>query len=122
MMRQRRERLKQSRPTGQRIAIISVTIFALLLVIVLSSGAASGYAYYNSQLPRLQVLANSQIEQSTRIYDRNGHLLYVAYDIKTGRGTAVAYSDVPGVMQNAMFSAEDQTLLDSSGMDPQGIL
>src|SRR6266566_2352341 len=122
MMRQRRERLKQSRPTGQRIAIISVTIFALLLVIVLSSGAASGYAYYNSQLPRLQGLANSQIEQSTRIYDRNGKLLYVAYDNKTGRGTPVSYKYIPGVLQDAMLAAEDHTFWDNSGIDPQGIL
>src|SRR6266568_4078718 len=126
MMRQRRERLKQSRPTGERIAIFSVTIFSLLLVIVLSSGAASGYAYYNSQLPRLQGLANQQINQSTRIYDRNGQLLYTAYDNKTGtgtgRGTPVRYNYIPGVMQDAMIAAEDHTFWDNSGVDPQGIL
>src|SRR6266702_1471991 len=126
MMRQRRERLKQSRPTGERIAIFSVTIFALLLAIVLSSGAASGYAYYNSQLPRLQGLANQQINQSTRIYDRNGQLLYTAYDNKTGtgtgRGTPVRYNYIPGVMQDAMIAAEDHTFWDNSGIDPQGIL
>ena len=126
MMRQRRERLKQSRPTGERIAIFSVTIFSLLLVIVLSSGAASGYAYYNSQLPRLQGLANQQINQSTRIYDRNGQLLYTAYDNKTGtgtgRGTPVRYNYIPGVMQDAMIAAEDHTFWDNSGIDPQGIL
>src|SRR6266702_3792014 len=122
MMRHRRERLKQSRPTGQRIAIIAFTIFSLLLVIILSSGAASGYAYYNSQLPRLQGLANSQIEQSTRIYDRNGQLLYTAFDHKKGRGTPVTYNYIPGVMQDAMIAAEDHTFWDNSGIDPQGIL
>jgi len=122
MMRHRRERLKQSRPTGQRIAIMAFTIFSLLLVIILSSGSASGYAFYNSQLPRLQGLANQQIEQSTRIYDRNGQLLYVAYDNKTGRGTTVTYYDIPGVMQDAMIAAEDHTFWDNSGIDPQGIL
>src|SRR6266581_3954879 len=121
-MRHRRERWNQGRPTGQRIAIISATIFALLLVIVLSSGAASGYAYYQSQLPRLQGLANQQIEQSTRIYDRNGKLLYVAYDNKTGRGTPVSYKYIPGVLQDAMLAAEDHTFWDNSGIDPQGIL
>src|SRR5437016_4890839 len=112
-MRHRRERWNQGRPTGQRIAIISATIFALLLVIVLSSGAASGYAYYQSQLPRLQGLANQQIEQSTRIYDRNGQLLYTAYDNKTGTGTGrstpVTYNYIPGVMQDAKIAAEDHT-------------
>ncbi len=125
-MRHRRERWNQGRPTGQRIAIISATIFALLLVIVLSSGAASGYAYYQSQLPRLQGLANQQIEQSTRIYDRNGQLLYTAYDNKTGTGTGrstpVTYNYIPGVMQDAMIAAEDHTFWDNSGIDPQGIL
>jgi membrane peptidoglycan carboxypeptidase len=122
IMRHRRERLKQSRPTGQRITIIALTIFLLLLVIALSSGAASGYAYYNSQLPRLQGLANQQIEQSTRIYDRNGQLLYTAYDNKTGRGIPVTYNYIPAVMQDAMIAAEDHTFWDNSGVDPQGIL
>src|SRR6266480_6139642 len=122
LMRQRRERLKQSRPTAKRITIIALTIFLLLLVILLSSGAASGYAYYNSQLPRLQGLANSQVEQSTRIYDRNGQLLYTAYDNKTGRSPPVTYNSIPGVMQDAMIAAEDHTFWDNSGIDPQGIL
>ena len=123
-MRHRRERWNQGRLTGQRIAIVTMTIFALLLVSILSSGAASGYAYYQSQLPRLQGLANSQIEQSTRIYDRNGQLLYVAYDNKSGhgRGTPVRYQNIPGVMQDAMIAAEDHTFWDNSGIDPQGIL
>ncbi len=123
-MRHRRERWNQGRPTGQRIAIMSATIFALLLVVVLSSGAASGYAYYQSQMPRLQGLANSQIEQSTRIYDRNGQLLYVAYDNKNGhgRGTPVNYKNIPGILQDAMIAAEDHTFWDNAGIDPQGIL
>src|SRR6266480_1168188 len=123
-MRHRRERWNQGRLTGQRIAIVTMTIFALLLVSILSSGAASGYAYYQSQMPRLQGLANSQIEQSTRIYDRNGQLLYVAYDNKNGhgRGTPVNYKNIPGILQDAMIAAEDHTFWDNSGIDPQGIL
>jgi membrane peptidoglycan carboxypeptidase len=77
-------------------------------------------------LPRLQGLANQQIEQSTRIYDRNGQLLYTAYDNKTGTGTGrstpVTYNYIPGVMQDAMIAAEDHTFWDNSGIDPQGIL
>jgi membrane peptidoglycan carboxypeptidase len=125
-MRHRRERWKQGRPTVQKIWTITLTIFALLLVIAISSGAASGYAYYQSQLPRLQGLASQQIEQSTRIYDRNDQLLYTAYDNKTGigtgRSTPVTYNYIPGVMQDAMIAAEDHTFWDNSGIDPQGIL
>ncbi len=121
-MRHRRERWKREHPTGQKIWTTVLTIFALLLVIVISSGAASSYAYYQSQLPRLQDLANQQIEQSTRIYDRNGQLLYTAFDNKIGRDTPVTYNYVPGVMQDAMVAAEDHTFWDNSGIDPQGIL
>jgi membrane peptidoglycan carboxypeptidase len=121
-MRHRRERWKEARPRGQKIWTIALSIFALFVVIAVSSGAASGYAYYQSQLPRLQGLANQQIEQSTRIYDRNGKLLYTIYDHKTGRGTPVTYNYIPGVMQDAMIAAEDHTFWDNSGIDPQGIL
>lgn len=121
-MRHRRERWKQGRPTGQKIWTTILTIFAILVVVTISSGTASGYAYYQSQLPRLQGLANQQIEQSTRIYDRNYHLLYTAYDNATGRGTPVTYNYIPGVMQDAMVAAEDHTFWDNSGIDPQGIL
>ncbi len=121
-MHHRRERWKQVHPSGQRMMIVTMIVFVLLLVIILFSGAVSGYVYYQSQLPRLQGLANSQIEQSTRIYDRNGKLLYVAYDKKTGRGTPVSYQYIPGVLQDAMVAAEDHTFWDNSGIDPQGIL
>jgi membrane peptidoglycan carboxypeptidase len=113
-------------PSAQRLLAIFATIFVILLIVILSGGAASGYAYYQSQLPSLQVLANQQIAQSTRIYDRNGKLLYVAYDNKSGnghgRGTPISYFYVPGVMQDAMVAAEDHTFWDNSGIDPQGIL
>ncbi len=93
-----------------------------MLVVLLSSGVASAFAYYQSQLPRLQGLANQQVEQSSRIYDRNGKLLYVAYDGKYGRGTPISYSNIPGVMQDAMIAAEDKTFWSNTGIDPQGIL
>src|SRR5215831_11122209 len=92
-MRHRRERWNKLHLSGQRVAMIIATIFVILLIVILSGGTASGYAYYQSQLPRLQVLANQQINQSTRIYDRNNKLLYVAYDnrerIGSGRSTPV---------------------------------
>jgi len=121
-MRHRRERWNKVHPSGQRVATTIATIFVILLIVILSGSAASGYAYYQNQLPRLQGLANSQIEQSTRIYDRNGNLLYVAYDNKTGRGTPISYPYIPGVMQDAMVATEDHTFWDNSGIDPQGIL
>jgi membrane peptidoglycan carboxypeptidase len=121
-MRHRRERWEKARPNSKKIWSIALTIFLVILVIAISSGAASAYAYYQSQLPRLQGLANKQVEQTTRIYDRNGQLLYEAFDNKVGRDTAVSYNYVPGVMQDAMIAAEDPTFWDNPGIDPVGII
>ena len=121
-MRHRRERWKQARPNSKKIWTTVLTTFLLLLVIALSSGTAAAYGYYQSQLPHLQGLANQQVEQTTRIYDRNGQLLFEAYDNKVGRSTPVSYNYIPGVLQEAMIAAEDPTFWDNSGIDPQGIL
>ncbi len=121
-MRRRRARLQQSRPTGKKILTISLSVFAVLLIVLVSSGVAYSYSYYQSQYPNVEGVANQQIEQSTRIYDRNGKLLYTAYDGKFGRGTPVSYYEVPGVLQDAMIAAEDHTFWSNTGIDPQGIL
>ncbi len=120
MMKHRRSRWQQARPRVGKI--VSIIMIVVLGVLVLSTFSASAYAYkyYQDQLPRLQGLANQQIEQTTRIYDRNGLLLYEAYSI--GRRTPVEYRYIPQVMQDAQTSAEDPTFWTNSGVDPVGIV
>ncbi len=120
-MKHRRARWQRSQPNAKKIAVGILIAFCLLLVVSLSSGSAYAYGYYQSQLPRLQGLANQQTEQTTRIYDRNGVLLYEAY-AAGGRSTPVTYKYIPQVMQDAMIAAEDHTFWTNSGIDPQGIL
>src|SRR5436189_202630 len=123
-MKHRRTRLQQARPKVK--IIVSSILIALLLLLVISTSSASAFAYkyYQDQLPRLQGLANQQIEQTTRIYDRNGNLLYEAYNQQQGGGrrTAVSYDYLPEVLKNAQIAAEDKTFWTNSGIDPQGIL
>jgi membrane peptidoglycan carboxypeptidase len=125
MMRHRRKRWRDKRPkTGKIWSIITIVT---LLVIAISASATTAYAYnyYQSQLPRLQGLANQQVEQTTRIYDRSGSLLYEVYDNQSasgGRRTPVSYQYIPQAMDDAMIAAEDHTFWTNSGIDPQGIL
>lgn len=121
-MRHRRARWHHSRPNKKKILTISFSVFAALIVILLASGFGAAYAYYQSEYPHVQSIANQQVSQSTRIYDRNFKLIYTAYDGVYGRGTAISYYQVPGVMQDAMIATEDHTFWDNSGIDPQGIL
>src|SRR5579875_86278 len=120
-MKHRRIRWQRNQPNIKKVAAAMLIAFCLLLVVGLSSGSAYAYSYYESQLPRLQGLANQQTDQTTRIYDRNGVLLYEAY-AAGGRSTPVAYKYIPQVMQDAMIAAEDHTFWTNSGIDPQGIL
>jgi len=121
-MRRRRERWQRTHLSGSKIATTIALAVGLLLVIATSAGTASAYAYYQTQLPRLQGLANQQISQTSHIYDRNGVLLYDVYDLKGGgRRISVSYKYIPQVMRDAMVAAEDSTFWDNSGVDLQAI-
>src|SRR5258708_20947807 len=50
-MRHRRERWEKARPNSKKIWSIALTIFLLLLVIAISSGAAPPYACYPTHFP-----------------------------------------------------------------------
>ncbi len=125
MMKHRRMRWQQRRPKARSVASSIVIAFLLLLVMGASAGSAYAYKYYQDQLPRVQGLANQQISQTSRIYDRNGALLYEAYDnshVGGGRRTPVSYTYLPQVLKDAQISAEDPTFWTNSGIDPQAIL
>ena len=122
MMRKRRERWSHSGPNRKRVGRIIASVIASLLLLTLVIGGYSSYAYYQNQLPQLQGLANLQIEQSTRFYDRNGNLLYTLYDPYVGRSTPVSYTQIPGYLQDAQIAAEDKTFWQNTGVDFQAIL
>lgn len=124
LMKNRRKRWQQKRPSTGRVWSIVVIIALLLLVVASSAGTAYAYNYYSQELPQVQQLANHQIDQTTRIYDRHGVLLYEAFNNQSlggGRRTTVSYQYIPQIMQDAMTSAEDPTFWTNSGIDPQGI-
>ena len=119
-IRQRRQRLQQSGPNGNKILLGILLSVLTILVIASASGGIYGYNYYQSQLPRVQALAHNTVAQTSRIYDRHGQLLGV---VQTDHpSTPVTYKDIPQVMQNAMIAAEDPTFWNNTGIDPQGIL
>ncbi len=98
-----------------------ITAFVALIAILLCSGAGAAYAYYQSQLPLLDGIAQHTLSQTTRIYDRTGKLLYELYDQNGGRRTYVNYQDISPLLVNATIAAEDHTFWTNDGVDLYGI-
>jgi membrane peptidoglycan carboxypeptidase len=121
MFKRRHERSNQGREIASRLMVVAIVLM-VLLVSLFSSGIGAAYAYYQAQLPLLNGIAQHTLFQSTRIYDRNGNLLYELSDPKYGRRTYVNYPDIAPVLINATVAAEDHTFWSNGGVDIQGIL
>lgn len=98
-----------------------LALFALgaLLFLVCAGGilAAGAYATYANQLPPAEKLATVNTEQSTKIYDRNGGLLYEIVDPNLGRHTIIQPDQVPPVLKQATLATEDPTFYNNPGVD-----
>ena len=124
LMRKRHiDRKYSNGKTGLRLMIAATVLFILLAMLV-SGGTGTAYAYYQSQLPLLNGIAQHSLFQTTRIYDRNGKLLYELYDHQKDRGrrTYVNYNDISPLLVKATIATEDHTFWTNSGVDYNGVV
>ena len=121
MRKRRHERFYSS--IGSRLVIAGFIVLAIAMIFM-SSGGGVAYAYYQSQLPLLNGIAQHSLFQTTHIYDRNGKLLYELYDkqLDHGRRTYVNYDDISPLLVNATIAAEDHTFWTNTGVDYTGIV
>ncbi len=96
-----------------------VTAFFILFVLSLV-GIMAAFAYYSKDLPSPNKLTNREIELATKIFDRNGKLLYDIYGDQNR--TLVPLSDVPQDLKNATIAIEDKNFYKHQGFDLLGIL
>ncbi|HXX79157.1 MAG TPA: transglycosylase domain-containing protein [Ktedonobacteraceae bacterium] len=121
LMKRRQRRFQENMKASMRPLILFI-VFLIVLVSLISSSLGGAYAFYQSQLPLLNGMANHTLFQSTRIYDREGRLLYELYDPRYGRRTYVNYNDISPLLINATVAAEDHTFWTNSGVDVQGTI
>ncbi len=103
--------------------LLIVLLGSILLLCLASALAASAYAYVARALPspdELRIRANTF--ESTKIYDRNGVLLYEIFDPSGGRRTVVPLARIPLYLQQATIATEDPTFYDNPGFSPRNIL
>lgn len=98
------------------IAVLSG--LGLFGTIIAAIGLISVFTAFSSTLPSPTRLTNRSIEQSTKIFDRNGELLYSVFDSKNR--TLVTLSQVSPYLIHATLATEDGDFYYHQGIDPIG--
>jgi penicillin-binding protein 1C len=90
------------------------------LLIFLSISAITFWFFILKDLPDVKELSTRTIEVSTKIYDRNGVLLYKIY--KDKNRTITPLSEIPENVKLATLAAEDAEFYKHKGFSVRGIL
>ena len=104
-----------------RLSVL-VNISLYLLFIIFSISISISYLFYIiiiKELPSPESLAQRPQEISTKIYDRNGKLLYTLYEDKNR--TPIPLSEIPISVQLATIAAEDSEFYEHYGFSLKGI-
>lgn len=95
---------------------------ALLIVLVLMlAGGVYLYQWLFVDLPDIDELEAGQALPSTRIYDRNGRLLYEIVDLYGGSHRVVPLSAMATCLPAATVATEDANFYSHPGVDVEGI-
>ncbi|RMD83247.1 MAG: glycosyl transferase, partial [Chloroflexi bacterium] len=121
-------RLVRGRPTprpllGRWLMNALLAVFGLIAVVLI---ALTGF-FYNAYIqvaeslrPRLALLDNRALFENSRIFDRNGELLYEFFD--TGKRTKVSIDEISPLLIQATIAIEDKTFYTNPGIDLAGII
>src|SRR3990167_8062986 len=99
-----------------RKAFFSIAFFTVAIV----SGLLFGmYGYYSATLPGANALVNRDIPESTKIFDREGTLLYEFHG--DAKRTVIPLNQIPEVVRQATIAVEDKNFYKHMGFDMEGI-
>ena len=104
-----------------RILLLAGLAGSLLLVCGGGLLALGTYAYVARDLPSGEQLGTVLLKQSTKIYDRNGGLLFEALDPQTGSRMVVPPEQIPTVLKQATIATEDPSFYTNWGVDPYAV-
>jgi 1A family penicillin-binding protein len=114
--------MARGRRRSRRAKILTVAATAALVMTIAGTiGIIGAFAYFSRDLPSPDKLTNREVAQSTKIYDRNGTLLYDIYDGEHDR-TLLKLKDVPQSVKDATIAAEDANFYEHQGFDLKGIV
>lgn len=109
-------------------AAVAILLFIIVLASVpftvtaaIAEGASYAYSYFVSGLPSLDQMHTLSFE-TTKIYDRNGVLLYEIYDPNAGKRTKVSLEEISPWVPKATIATEDANFYTNPGVDINGII
>jgi 1A family penicillin-binding protein len=94
-------------------------LFTLAVIVPLAMYSA--FAYFVRDIPPVPEVMNRPVFQTTRIYDRNGVLLYELIDPQHGRRILVNLNQLPKSLVDATIAVEDPSFMTNPGVDPLSI-
>jgi 1A family penicillin-binding protein len=97
--------------------LLRFALYALIAGIIL---VPLLFLWYSRDLPTPGTLITSQFKDATRIYDRDGELLYSVFQDENR--TYVNLSEIPVELQEATISIEDRDFYKNSGFSPLAYL
>ena len=97
--------------------LILASIFLVLLGFIVFG---LFFAYYSFSLPDPNKLADRIVPESTKIFDRNGKLLYEIHG--EAKRTLVKLGDVPTIVKQATIAVEDRNFYNHGGISFTGIV
>lgn len=92
----------------------------ILLVLIPIAISYTFYYYILKDLPSVTTLKSTTPSLTTKIYDRNGELLYEIY--KDENRSLITIKELPTYLLDATLAAEDKSFYHHFGIDPIGIL
>ncbi len=119
-------RRRQVIPPARLPRLLAQILAAIAVLVGLSGGGVLGavygvYAQTTAILkPRLDALNNRNLFQTSRIYDRNGVLLYEFFD--AGKRTNVSFDEISPLLVQATVAVEDKSFFTNKGIDLGGIV
>jgi penicillin-binding protein 1C len=94
---------------------------ALVLLVLLLIGGGFIYSWIFAGLPSLDQLEAGMALPATRIYDRNGTLLYEIQTEAEGANRVIPLSEIPQTCVQAVVATEDANYYSHAGIDLVGI-
>ncbi len=95
-------------------------LFLLLGATLLLGLVAAAWLLFGD-LPAPDALLSRTSRDTTKIFDRNGKLLYEILDPLAGRRTRVTLDQLPANFKNAVIAVEDENFYENPGVDLVGV-